>query len=113
MSLASNRDVIASDYFNWSVASLLGRVIYKFKNRYILNGTIRRDGSSRFGSENRFGYFPSVSGAWRLIDEPFMGLKMRSVISDAKIRIGYGVVGNQEIPHNRYLYANEPGRLSI
>jgi TonB-linked SusC/RagA family outer membrane protein len=98
MGLASNRDVIASDYFNWSVGSLLGRVIYKFKDRYIINGTIRRDGSSRFGSENRYGYFPSVSAAWRLIDEPFIGLKTRSVINDAKIRVGYGVVGNQEIP---------------
>lgn len=98
MGLASNRDVIASDYFNWSVGSLLGRVIYKFKGRYIINGTMRRDGSSRFGSENRYGYFPSVSAAWRLIDEPFIGLKTRSVINDAKIRIGYGVVGNQEIP---------------
>lgn len=98
MSLASNRDNISSDYFNWSVASLLGRVIYKFRNRYILNGTIRRDGSSRFGSDNRYGYFPSVSAAWRVIEEPFMGLKLRSVITDFKIRAGYGVVGNQEIP---------------
>jgi TonB-linked SusC/RagA family outer membrane protein len=98
MSLASNRDAIYSDYFNWSVASLLGRVIYKFKNRYIFNGTIRRDGSSRFGTDNRYGYFPSVSAAWRVIEEPFMGLKIRSVINDFKIRIGYGVVGNQEIP---------------
>jgi TonB-linked SusC/RagA family outer membrane protein len=98
MSLASNRDNISSDYFNWSVASLLGRVIYKFKNRYILNGTIRRDGSSRFGSDNKYGYFPSVSAAWRVIEEPFMGLKVRSVITDLKIRAGYGVVGNQEIP---------------
>jgi TonB-linked SusC/RagA family outer membrane protein len=98
MSLASNRDNISSDYFNWSVASLLGRVIYKFKNRYILNGTIRRDGSSRFGSDNKYGYFPSVSAAWRVIEEPFMGLKVRSVITDFKIRAGYGVVGNQEIP---------------
>jgi TonB-dependent starch-binding outer membrane protein SusC len=98
MGLASNRDAIYSDYFNWSVASLLGRVIYKFKERYIINGTIRRDGSSRFGSENKYGYFPSVSAAWRLIDEPFIGLKTRSVINDAKIRVGYGVVGNQEIP---------------
>lgn len=98
MGLAGKLDMISSDYFNWTVASLLGRVIYKFKDRYILNGTIRRDGSSRFGSDNRIGYFPSVSAAWRLIDEPFMGLKLRSVINDAKIRIGYGVVGNQDIP---------------
>lgn len=98
MGLASNRDGIYSDYFNWSVASVLGRVIYKFKDRYIVNGTIRRDGSSRFGADNKYGYFPSVSAAWRIIDEPFIGLKARSVINDAKIRIGYGVVGNQEVP---------------
>lgn len=98
MSLASNRDAIYSDYFNWSVGSLFGRVIYKFRNKYILNGTIRRDGSSRFGSDNKYGYFPSISAAWRVIEEPFMGLKIRSVINDFKIRIGYGVVGNQEIP---------------
>lgn len=98
MSLASSRDVIASDYFNWSVSSLLGRVIYKFKGRYIFNGTMRRDGSSRFGADNRYGYFPSVSAAWRIIDEPFVGLKTQSVINDAKIRVGYGIVGNQEIP---------------
>ncbi|MBN9297045.1 MAG: TonB-dependent receptor [Filimonas sp.] len=98
MGLASSRDVIASDYFNWSVSSLLGRVIYKFKGRYILNATMRRDGSSRFGADNRYGYFPSVSAAWRLIDEPFIGLKTKAIINDAKIRVGYGVVGNQEIP---------------
>lgn len=98
MGLASNRDAIYSDYFNWSVSSLLGRVIYKFKGRYIINGTIRRDGSSRFGAENKYGYFPSVSGAWRVIDEPFIGLKTKAIINDAKIRVGYGVVGNQEIP---------------
>ena len=109
MGLASNRDVIASDYFNWSVASLLGRVIYKFKGRYIINGTIRRDGSSRFGADNKYGYFPSVSAAWRLIDEPFIGLKTRSVISDAKIRIGYGVVGNQEIPIAAIYTQMQPG----
>jgi TonB-linked SusC/RagA family outer membrane protein len=98
MGLASNRDGINSDYFNWSVASLLGRVIYKYKGRYILNGTIRRDGSSRFGADNKYGYFPSISAAWRVIDEPFIGLKARSVVNDAKIRVGYGVVGNQEVP---------------
>lgn len=109
MSLASNRDVIASDYDIWSVGSLLARVIYKFKNRYILNGTIRRDGSSRFGPENVYGYFPSVSAAWRIIDEPFIGLKTRSVISDAKIRIGYGTVGNQDIPIDAIFMQMIPG----
>lgn len=97
MGLASNRDVISSDYYNWAVVSQLARVIYKFRDRYIINGTIRRDGSSRFGSENQIAYFPSVSAAWRLIDEPFIGLKTRALINDAKIRVGYGAVGNQGV----------------
>jgi TonB-linked SusC/RagA family outer membrane protein len=108
MSLASNRDNISSDYFDWSIASFLGRVIYKFKDRYIINVTARRDGSSRFGSQNRYAFFPSVSGAWRLIDEPFIGLKTRSVISDAKIRVSYGVIGNQEIPYDAIFLRMNP-----
>jgi TonB-linked SusC/RagA family outer membrane protein len=109
MGLASRRDNISSDYFNWTVASLLGRVIYKFKDRYIFNATARRDGSSRFGPQNKYGFFPSVSGAWRLIDEPFMGLKIKSVLSDAKVRISYGVIGNQEIPYDAIYFRMNPG----
>lgn len=108
MGLASSRDNISSDYFNWSIASVLGRVIYKFKDRYILNVTARRDGSSRFGSQNRFAFFPSVSGAWRVIDEPFIGLKTRSVINDAKLRVSYGVIGNQEIPYDAIFLRMNP-----
>lgn len=99
MNLASVRN-IGSNFFNWGLTSQIGRVIYKFKERYILNGSIRRDGSSYFGENNRYGVFPSISAAWRLIDEPFM-LKTRDVLSDAKFRIGYGVIGN----YNRNYYA--------
>lgn len=109
MGLASVREQISSDYFNWSVASLLGRVIYKYKERYIFNGSLRRDGSSRFGSDNKYGYFPSISAAWRIIEEPFIGLKTRSVINDLKVRIGYGIVGNQEIPIDAIYTRMNPG----
>ncbi len=109
MDLAGSRDYIQSDYFNWSVSSLFGRVIYKFKNRYIINGTMRRDGSSRFGADNRYGYFPSLSAAWRIIDEPFIGLKAQSFLNDAKIRVGYGIVGNQEIPIDAVYTSMMPG----
>lgn len=109
MDLAGSRDLIQSDFFSWSVSSLFGRVIYKFKNRYIINGALRRDGSSRFGSENRYGYFPSVSAAWRIIDEPFIGLKTQSFLNDAKFRVGYGIVGNQEIPIDAVYTAMIPG----
>lgn len=100
MGLASRRDGIASDYFNWSVESMLARVIYKLKDRYILNATARRDGSSRFGASNRYGFFPSVSGAWRIIDEPFVGLKTKTWLNDAKVRMSYGLVGNQNISYD-------------
>lgn len=101
MSLANRRDYILSDYFNWSTSSLLGRAIYKYKQRYILNFTARYDGSSRFGAQNRHGFFPSVSGAWRLIDEPFLGVKFKSRVNDAKIRMSYGVIGNQDISYDK------------
>ena len=101
MSLAARRDNISSDYWNRVINSFLGRVIYKFKDRYIFNVTARYDGSSNFGAENRHGFFPSVSGAWRLIDEPFIGFKMKSFVNDAKIRVSYGVVGNQDIGYDR------------
>ena len=106
--LASRRDNISSDYFEWAIASTLGRIIYKFKDRYIFNVTARRDGSSRFGAQNKFGVFPSVSGAWRIIDEPFIGIKTRSVINDAKIRMSYGIIGNQEIPYDAIYYRMNP-----
>lgn len=100
MSLANRRDLIQSDYFNWATSSVLGRVIYKYKQRYILNLTARYDGSSRFGAQHRYGFFPSISGAWRLIDEPFIGVKFKSRVNDAKIRISYGVIGNQDISYD-------------
>jgi len=99
MAAAKNKN-FASDFFNTSISSVLGRVIYKYKSRYILNLTARRDGSSRFGSERKYGFFPSASAAWRLIDEPFIGLKTRSWLNDAKIRVSYGMIGNQEAPYD-------------
>ncbi|KAA2243232.1 TonB-dependent receptor [Chitinophaga agrisoli] len=98
---ASRRDDINSDYWNRVINSVLGRVIYKFKDRYIFNFTARYDGSSNFGPENQHGFFPSVSGAWRLVDEPFIGYKLKSLMSDAKIRVSYGLIGNQDITYDK------------
>lgn len=89
-----------SNYDGWSVRSLLARAIYKFKGRYILNVTARQDGSSRFGPDNKFGFFPTVSGAWRVVDEPFIGYKLKTVLSDFKLRASYGLVGNQNLPYD-------------
>ena len=72
--------------------SFYARVNYSFDNRYMLQATIRRDGSSAFGTDNRWGTFPSFSAAWRVTEEKFM--KDQNVFSDLKFRIGYGVSGN-------------------
>lgn len=82
--------------------SFYGRVNYTFRNKYILTGTVRYDGSSRFAKSNRWGVFPSAAFAWRIIDESFMS-GLQKVFSDLKLRVGYGLTGNQEIGDYRYL----------
>ena len=72
--------------------SFYGRASYSFAGRYMLQGTIRRDGSSVFGKDNRWGTFPSVSAAWNITEENFM--KGQNVLSTLKLRAGYGVSGN-------------------
>ncbi|KAA9349283.1 SusC/RagA family TonB-linked outer membrane protein [Larkinella humicola] len=85
----------------WALLSYLGRVNYAYNDRYLLTATIRTDGSSRFGSANRWGTFPSFSAGWRLSEEPF--LKNLNLFDDFKIRAGYGFSGNNAIGNYRYL----------
>ena len=80
--------------------SYLARANYSFKNKYLLTGSIRADGSARFGQNNRFGYFPSGAVAWRIHEEDF--LKNNKIISDLKLRASFGVTGNQ--PNANYIY---------
>lgn len=68
------------------------RVNYNFKNKYLLQASVRRDGSSVFGANNKWGYFPSVGASWRLIQEKFMA--DQQLFSDLKLRVSYGVTGN-------------------
>ncbi|WP_188929361.1 TonB-dependent receptor [Puia dinghuensis] len=68
------------------------RVNYSYKDRYLLQGSVRRDGSSVFGANHQFGYFPAVSAAWRISQEKFM--EGQNIFSDLKLRGGYGIVGN-------------------
>lgn len=79
----------------WALASYFGRINYEYANKYLFTGTLRRDGSSRFGENNKWGTFPSASVAWRISNEKF--LENVSFINDLKIRAGYGVTGNQNI----------------
>ena len=76
-----------------ALVSYFGKADYNFKSKYFLSATIRRDGSSKFGAENRYGVFPSFSGAWRIGDEAF--LEGASWLSDMKIRGSWGTMGNQ------------------
>lgn len=81
--------------------SIFGRLNYKlYDGRYILTFTVRQDGSSRFGENNRYGLFPSGALAWRISDEDFFSPE---AISTFKLRAGYGITGNQEIPNNLYM----------
>ena len=92
-------------------SSLFGKLDYNFDERYYVSGVIRRDGSSVFGENNRYGVFPAVSASWRVIAEPFM--QNQDFISDLKIRGGWGEMGNSNNvdPTNQFsLFASNPGR---
>jgi TonB-linked SusC/RagA family outer membrane protein len=80
---------------DWSMLSFLFRVNYTFRDKFLVTGTFRRDGSSRFGRESRFGNFPSIALGYRLIEESF--LQDQSVLSELKIRGSWGIIGNDKI----------------
>src|SRR5699024_250338 len=82
--------------------SAFGRITYNFMDRYVINGTVRRDGSSRFGPSNQFGTFYSIGGAWIFSSEDWFNL-IEDVISFGKIRASYGVTGNDQINDYQYL----------
>ena len=98
----SEGDDVTSRTTGWkdaaSIASYFGRFNYNLFDRYLFTFTMRADGSSKFGPENRWGYFPSAAVAWRVGEEKFM----KSLNTNLKLRLGYGEVGNQAIAN--YLY---------
>jgi TonB-dependent starch-binding outer membrane protein SusC len=79
----------------WSMMSFLARVNYSYNGKYLFTGTVRRDGSSRFGSNNKWGTFPSVAAGWNVSEEQFM--KSLDFISNLKLRVSYGLSGNNQI----------------
>lgn len=93
-----------SDYQADQFFSIFGRVNYNYRNRYLLTGTIRRDGSSRFGADNKNAVFPSAAIAWRISEEDF--LKANPVVSDLKLRFGYGRTGNSGPDFGNYVSQN-------
>ena len=88
-------------YENYLI-SFFGRLNYNFMDRYLLTATLRRDGSSRFSENNRWGLFPSAALAWTITNEPFMKAT-ENVLSKLKLRLGYGVTGQQEIGDYQYI----------
>ncbi len=85
----------SSDKYEWSLISYLGRVNYNYNNKYYLTASVRTDGSSRFGTQNKYGIFPSAALAWRVSDEKFF--KDIHFINDLKLRASYGQTGNNNI----------------
>lgn len=94
-----------TDASQWAMISYIGRAAYDYDNKYLATASIRRDGSSRFGSNNRWGTFPSLSVGWRISEENFMQ-NTKSFLDDMKVRAGYGLVGNQPSDYYAY-YAKE------
>ncbi|PSR54324.1 SusC/RagA family protein [Adhaeribacter arboris] len=85
-----------------TLLAFFGRINYSFKDRYLLTANLRRDASSAFGPNNKWGTFPSLALAWRLIEEPF--LRGNNTLTDLKLRLGYGITGQQELLDDNYPY---------
>lgn len=92
---------LSSDWSKQVLMSYIGRVVYSYKDRYMVTGTIRRDGSSKFAEGHRWGWFPSISLAWDIAQEKF--IKQLNVFDQLKLRAGFGMVGNQNISDYAYL----------
>lgn len=95
LGIGANPRPSESNAVNTALLSYIGRLNYIFNDKYIFTGTVRRDGSSKFGAENKWGLFPSAAFAWRLGDEEI--IKQLNTIDDLKIRSSYGLTGNESI----------------
>ncbi len=90
------------------LVSVFGRLSYNFNERYLITGTVRGDGSSKFARGNQWGYFPSASAAWRISEESFM--KDMEFLNNLKLRAGYGTSGNNNIDNNMYATDYQSGK---
>ena len=101
-----NDRLISSDFYTSSLMSYFVRGNYTYADKYYLTVTARYDGSSKFSQGNRWGLFPSFSGAWNVTQEDFM--KNMTFFDQLKVRVGYGIVGNQEIDNYSYMTLYKP-----
>ena len=96
--------------------SFFGRVMYNFNNKYRITGTVRRDGSSKFSANNKYGTFPSVGASWSPLEEKFTkNLKFLNIFNDLKLRVGWGQTGNSDIPrgNSTFQYSTIPNAVAI
>jgi TonB-linked SusC/RagA family outer membrane protein len=91
----NGQDAVSSTQNGSTLIAFFGRVNYDFDNKYIFTASLRREGSSKFGANNKWGNFPAASAAWRIAEEPFLKNKF-SWLNDLKLRVDYGVTGNQD-----------------
>lgn len=105
------RNVYGSGKSTMGLASFFGRGSYNYRGRYLINFTLRADGSSKFAQGHQWGYFPSGAAAWRISEEKFMA--NQKVINNLKLRIGYGTSGNNDIDNNMYLTDYGSGTYAI
>jgi TonB-linked SusC/RagA family outer membrane protein len=103
-----NTDRTNTDENSSALSSIFSRVTYDYNKKYLFSATFRRDGSSRFGSNKRWGNFPSISTGWRVSDENFMK-KIKPVLSELKLRASYAITGNQRIGLYEARNLLEPG----
>ncbi len=104
------RAVVGNAFDNTDeLQSYFGRINYSLLDRYLFTFTLRADGSTRFGGNNKYGYFPSAAFKWRVSDETFVP----EFFDDLSVRLGYGVTGNQEIPHNVFTMRERWNDLGI
>ncbi|MCR0979431.1 TonB-dependent receptor [Parabacteroides merdae] len=89
------------DWDQWAMSSFFAKANYTFDNRYLLEGTVRRDGSSRFGPGNKFGVFPSIGAGWNIHEEAFMK-STKNFLNEFKLRMSYGSLGNENIGLYKY-----------
>lgn len=94
---------VGGNSLRWALMSYMARLHYSYDDRYLVTATFRADGSSKFGKDNRFGYFPSFAAAWNIGNESFM--QSVKPISQLKLRVGYGQTGNQNI--GAYTFADK------
>lgn len=102
VNLAKGDQSATSNHSWWSVAGFFGRINYSFKDKYLFEFNGRYDGSSKFAEDERWGFFPSASAAWRVSEESWMQ-PLRTIISALKLRGSYGVVGNQDVPLSSFI----------